>query len=43
MSSKSVRRNIIEKFLRETDTNGQSNGDTAPTIPTAQIVQVAAW
>jgi integrase len=27
MSSKSVRRNIIEKFLRETDANGQSNGD----------------
>jgi integrase len=27
MSSKSVRRNIIEKFLRESDANGQSNGD----------------
>jgi integrase len=27
MSSKSVRRNIIEKFLRETDANGLSNAD----------------
>jgi integrase len=27
MSSKSVRRNIIEKFLRETDANGVCNGD----------------
>jgi integrase len=27
MSSKSVRRNIIEKFLRETDVNGLTNGD----------------
>jgi hypothetical protein len=27
MSSKSVRRNIIEKFLREIDANGLSSGD----------------
>lgn len=34
MSSKSVRRNVIEKFLRETDANGskqqrQTGGDVA--------------